>query len=221
MHRLTLILAAALGFVTASAHADVITRTTTGTVSGFDLANIFGTGSQDLEGQPFSLVLHFDDTVPVDFSVSGGDPRDGEFGEFDYRGGPGYGQSIDMWASLTLGNRSFALTGDRSIYGSYFPLRPYWFLTDLDVEGHALSLTITYLDENFSIYDTTPSFRPIAGGVFNALTFDQTTTPGSYTAAVPELSEWAMLLLGFAATGYTLRRRTALRLRPSAVSSKA
>jgi hypothetical protein len=193
----------------AAAHADYITRTSTGTLSGVDPGNVFGTGNTSLDTVPYALVLIFDPTVPAKVT---GIPFADDFAGFSFEGGPLNGYGYDMWAKLTVAGNDFLLQGDDSTYGSYYPVRPYYQLYDIDVGGHVFSLTMNYLEFDFSVYGVIPNFSELASASFYAETFEQTINPGSYTPSVPEPHVWAMMVIGFGAIGCSLRHRNLRRV---------
>lgn len=87
-------------------------------------------------------------------------------------------------------------------------------------DGNPFSFTVPYtIDINNSDTITIGGNSLVAGGykiLFNQLTLNSGvgSTTGVLTAtvtAVPEPATWAMLLVGFGAAGYSMRRRTARR----------
>lgn len=222
MRASVLSIALALLFAPCTASATYLTLAASGTLDvGSDPGNLFGTNNPDISGQPFDLTLIFDETVPSDYSSIPG-PTIGELEEFSYIGGPSNGYPVAMWAWLTVAGHQIALTGDSSTFGSYYPYRPYFNLTDNDVSGHHAILTLNYIEEDFSVFDLGPQYIPVAYGDFSPQSYSLTTSPGSYTpTAIPEPAAWAMMIGGFGGVGAMLRRRRARRTGDLAAASAA
>lgn len=113
--------------------------------------------------------------------------------EFDY-GGP------------TFGNGTGTVT--RTITAAGFPDTLYDIAVSFNTSGPAHSVTLggnsfVFAGYNFYLNPVTLGVSPFATTAFAEL--DATLTP--VTAAVPEASTWAMLILGFAGIGLLARRR--------------
>jgi len=195
-----------------AAQAATLTAEFSGAITaGIDKGGAFGAAGADLTGAAFSAVVTFDSAVGAFL------PLDGGYGLY---GGFATGTPSSGVASLTIAGASvnFATSSSyiASIFHSYHPLFAIYLI------GGANSLSMQVYDSpfigplngNFSLTcgDCYGSVNLKGAGILFAITevsysvSDPSALPGP-EAYVPEPSTWAMMILGFGATGASLRRR--------------
>jgi hypothetical protein len=205
---------AALGaLLSTSAFADIVTETYTGTVSsGFDNAGFFGSYNADLSGLAYTATYVFDTAVPGAAQYGSG----GTF--FTYGGGV---NTPAVSAAMTINGHTFTTNGlghaeldasnmssgsfrtyaqANAAFGSQFdnfletqdPAAPY---------PTSLSSPFTYTYHAVGTSSAYGTFK--IGGDWLSLS----PTTVTLTAAVPEPSTWAMMILGFAGVGFMAYRR--------------
>jgi hypothetical protein len=209
---------AALGaLLSTSAFADIVTETYTGTVrSGVDNAGFFGSNNADLSGLAYTATYVFDTAVPGAAHYGLG----GIF--FTYGGGV---NTPAVSAAMTINGHTFTTNGlghaeldasnmssgsfrtyaqANAAFGNQFdnfletqdPAAPY---------PTSLSSPFTY---TYLAVGTSSAYGTFKIGL-DQLSLSPTTV--TLTAAVPEPSTWAMMILGFAGVGFMAywRRSTA------------
>jgi hypothetical protein len=205
---------AALGaLLSTSAFADIVKETYTGTVSsGVDNAGFFGPNNADLSGLAYTATYVFDTAVPGAAKNSVG----GTF--FTYGGGV---NTPAVSAAMTINGHTFTTNGlghaeldasnmssgsfrtyaqANAAFGSQFdnfletqdPAAPY---------PTSLSSPFTYTYLAVGTSSAYGTFK--IGGDWLSLS----PTTVTLTAAVPEPSTWAMMILGFAGVGFMAYRR--------------
>lgn len=108
-------------------------------------------------------------------------------------------------ASFGTGNATLASTfstGDNIRLSG-----PFIGLDNLYVSGSAFNATSIFAGQTFATLGVTPGEY-----VFRSSADTITVRIGSMSAAVPEPSTWALMLLGFGAIGVAMRRRRCIRL---------
>ena len=93
-----------------------------------------------------------------------------------------------------------SITGLASVTGS----DNYYYLTGLFVSGNGLGFT-TAAGTNANLFDSLGQYRlnttnPFQSGFVTA-------TSSAATPAVPEPATWALMIIGFGAIGFAMRRR--------------
>lgn len=112
-----------------------------------------------------------------------------------------FGTLGSQFATFTTGLGFGTTTSIVSVFGLP-PGTPFFILPTGYISGTPLSATATYNNSSISSLGLIP-------GTYTALFNGQTVTlqiaPGS--GAVPEPSTWAMMLIGFGAVGFSVRRK--------------
>ena len=205
---------AALGaLLSTSAFADIVTETYTGTVSnGLDATGLFGSKNADLSGLTYTATYVFDTAVPGAAHNSPGATF------FTYGGGV---NTPAVSAAMTINGHTFTTNGlghaeldasnmssgsfqtyaqANAAFGSQFdnfletqdPAAPY---------PTSLSSPFTY---TYLAVGTSSAYGTFKIGLDQLFLSPTTVT---LTAAVPEPSTWAMMILGLAGVGFMTCRR--------------
>ncbi len=224
--------AALLAFGATPASAKILTATFTGTVvlevQGGDIFGLFGAPGADLVGQSIVATYRIDDSK----GVSSYTPP---LSSVIY-GGPVFGTQSPITTTITIGGKTHQIAGtydsqvnqsgpasgfpsvgysadDRTLTkDGYTDLVAYNFLNNVltSSDYHVVPTSVTGPNFSYGFVDE----DVFVGGVWtNAASIEW--LPDSFTFSVsdgvPEISTWAMLILGFAAAGACLRlaRKTA------------
>lgn len=105
---------------------------------------------------------------------------------------------ITSITGMVNGSQIVAPTGN---YGNYFTTGP----TFLDGTGLRF-FTQSGIDVRFFFQDTVSRYRVNTFGAFGSSEYVNATSSRA-TAAVPEPATWALMVIGFGAVGFALRRR--------------
>lgn len=201
--------------LTTSASADIVTLKYMGTVeSGADTSGYFGTAGANLTNDAFTATFVFDTS------------RGSEY-QFAAHGGSVYpSPSPALSASLTINGKTF--NEDPTIYADFqeSPIskglfQAYAGVGEFDNDSVSLALNVVTSDPNapqFSSLAAPFSYTSVAGddnlgrftfGADNLFLLSNTVTQTNptFTAAVPEPSTWAMMILGFFGIGFLTYRR--------------
>ncbi len=226
----TALLAVVSAASTGSASAAIVTATYTGTVrSGFDQRGIFGTANGNLKGDSFTVVYTINDAVPGTHANSNPPYYTGIYGGSAY----GSGSTSPVSAVVWINGHSFSIAGRYS--GQAYQSASSSGLGEvdesvLDVTSHPNTQANVYntiwsyndhfvpsfdyhtpLFHQVQSYDSTNSglsiYDPKAGIDTSATLSDSSVTISGAISAVPELSTWAMTIIGFAGVALQLRRR--------------
>ena len=115
------------------------------------------------------------------------------------------GQTAFQILSITGTVNGLAINAPTGSYGNYFTTGPSF----LDGSGTMFSLigggNVAFFNQSTNGLYRVNTFSPGSSNYVNATS--------SRVAAVPEPATWAMMLLGFAAVGFVMRRRPQLALR--------
>jgi len=221
MRLATLILGSALTLIATAASADIITETYIGTTRGTDPAGFFG-GGTIRDNTPYTAVFVFDTSKGLL-----------AFGQTDLQGGPGNGDGDPtlsnplVSASLTVNGKTYSPSGayvsytDADESAGTFPFQAQagvapsqnevFFIEALfrDTDPVVYPLNANLLT-SFTI-EVSPNHSAISnfdiGGDSLSFDFSKITFDVTSTAAVPEPSTWAMLIIGFTGLGWLASRR--------------
>ena len=215
----TVLLAASIfgALLTTSASADIVTLTYAGTVgSGADTSGYFGTAGANLTNDAFTATFVFDT------NLSGASEY-----QFAAHGGSAYpSPSPALSAALTINGKTF--NEDPTIYADFQEstkssgiFQAFAGVGPIDNDTVSLALNVYTDDPNapeFSSLAAPFSYTYVTGGdnsghfTFGAdnlslLSNTVSQTNPTFTAAVPEPSTWAMMILGFCGVGFMAYRR--------------
>lgn len=129
----------------------------------------------------------------------------------------------DRAITLDISSNSLLVEFDRASTWTNYPFNG-WILSDQvnglnDITGVSINSATNWGAFNQSHITFTANSISVN---WAGLAFDPTTTlllDVTFASAVPEPAAWAMMLLGFGAIGYAMRRRRSLRLMPSRPSA--
>jgi hypothetical protein len=206
--RSLLIACAAMAFVSTAASAAIVTETFTGTVAGTDSGGFFGTANTSLNTTFIATYVFDTNNVGPGFSP----------GSTDIYGGSGYPLPDPLIsATLVINGHTFSSNGS---WASELTVR-----NNAAFQGYAFAGTAWDRYFNTGILSTSPnapapisvtspfsySYQSgdISNGhfVFGSEQLNLFPTTVTLTAAVPEPSTWAMMILGFAGIGFMAYRR--------------
>jgi hypothetical protein len=138
-------------------------------------------------------------------------------------GGPGAGTGTFLTNGITFNSRGYTaqtITGISGVFNgsaitglaSPFGANNLYYLTGPSfVDGSGLGfMTAAGTNVNLFFQDSVSSYRINTTGPFTSSFV--TANSSAVAAAVPEPATWAMMLIGFGAVGYSMRRRRASRL---------
>ena len=215
-------LAAGIGAVSAQAHAAILVATYTGKVSSGVDPGVFASPGTDLTGFDYVAVFTIDTTLPQYFSSSAGDELQG----------PGAPSTPPVSGQITINGHTVSMVGDNTSDAFTFPGSSFLgheafdedvsagIETEADLDMEALNVVLpsvldtlpltnvsTLGDFSFFQEDLT-SGDILVNALFDLDDPDATATLQITTAGgVPEPATWAMMLVGFAGLGATLRSR--------------
>lgn len=215
--------AVAIGAAT-PASAATVNITYTGTLdSGYDQYNTWGTGNTNLSGDQFKLVFTVN-TAALSYHATYNTPY---YAYDQVYGGAAYGNALPVSAVLTISGHSEVVAG--SYYGGaineqFYPAWGYTYSltkgevygTSYDNSSKSYVSAAVYTANNSYLFPnslTTPFDVAVDGsnvaynGQFSLASPDLINTYGQFTitnvaSSVPELTTWAMMILGFAGVGF-------------------
>ena len=230
--RAALALVAVFSIHTAAPAATLVATWSGFVSSGADSVGAFGDIGTDLTGEPFTATFTYNTDGAAIFNggaaLAGGVGVFAPFGQLDQYASPGT-------ALVTIAGTSVALEGD---YASWLIISPDEFqLSSLVVPGLPSRFTLQINGGSTSFPDSLEAgFGPIAlcadlpsiycGGFMRldestflrlqgttvALTVSAPWYVGDNAGQVPEPSTWALLIGGFGAAGFCLRRQSRVRV---------
>jgi hypothetical protein len=206
-----------LTLIPTAASADIITETFTGAASGSDLG-LFGSAPSTLNNAPFTATFIVD--------TKQGLPNNGP-GEFGVAGGTDLSATSPVSsATLVINNQTFSASGPFT-FSQFLTTSSLAAPNTFTAVGEADMVTAT--ESNFfglGIDSLTGVATPDPTSINSLFTYTALTTDNvqgaftyggdnltlapslvTVTAAVPELSTWAMMILGFAGLGFMVFRR--------------
>ncbi|WP_145963750.1 hypothetical protein [Bradyrhizobium algeriense] len=218
---------AALCSIASQASATIVNVTYTGIVTyDRDLTGIFGTvgGNNDLVGQSYTAKFTFDTSLGDANSSPGPYPYQETFGGTGYLGSP---TSPVTSATVTIGSVTVSVPATYQGFAGAVQYddgfgRQFHYARANDASSVVYSQAHVYAYDGSVPFSLTGPFTytPTYGGTLQFYSHDYTlgqviqntsvyasVTSLTVTSGVPELSTWAMMILGFAGVGFAAYRR--------------
>lgn len=217
------------------ASAAVVTYTYAGTVSyGFDGLGLFGEAGGDITGSAFTAVFYRDDALALPENIFQGEINSFVTGEGAYApvravltiggvsleigGASGeqtqYDDGADEGFSHQAAGPNASLSLHANTVGTFAP-SSLNYLAGPDY--HTLQSLTAAQTPGWGWSGNFDFFAPEAAkssnyttGAFNPISLVVGPNPGGVVSPAPEPASWALMIVGFGAAGWTLRRRRAL-----------